>query len=68
MDKKNVVYIDSEIWGRKKDEILLLAATWMDLEGIMLEEMSRKKEKCCMILLYVESQKQNKWINKTETE
>ena len=43
MDKKNVVYIDSEIWGRKKDEILLLAATWMDLEGIMLEEMSKKE-------------------------
>ena len=34
----------------KKTEILPLAATWIDLEGIMLTEMSQtKKDKYCMI-------------------
>ena len=61
MGKQNVVYIDNEILGIKKNEILLLATTWMDLEGIMLGEISqRKKDKYCMISLYVEPKKQNK--------
>ena len=34
----------------KKYEILPFAATWMDLEGIMLSEMP-KKDKSCMISL-----------------
>ena len=29
----------------KKDEILSLATTWMELEGIMLSEISQKKTK-----------------------
>ena len=34
----------------KKTEILPLAATWIDLEGIMLTEMSQtKKDKYCVI-------------------
>ena len=61
MEKQNVVYIDNKMLGIKKNEILLLATTWMDLEGIMLDEISqRKKDKYCMISLYVESKKQNK--------
>ena len=55
MGKQNVVYIDNEILGIKKNEILLLATTWMDLEGIMLGEISQaEKDKYCMIS-YVES-------------
>ena len=61
MEKQNVVYIDNEMLGIKKNEILLLATIWMDLEAIMLDEISqRKKDKYCMISLYVESKKKNK--------
>ena len=36
----------------KKNEILPFAATWMDLEGIMLNEISQtEKDKYCMISL-----------------
>ena len=36
----------------KKNEILSFATTWMDLEGIMLGEISQiEKDKYCMILL-----------------
>ena len=36
----------------KKKEILLFAATWMDLEGIMLSEISQREEdKHCMMSL-----------------
>ena len=34
----------------KKNEILTFAATWMDLEGIMLSEINQmEKDKYCMI-------------------
>ena len=34
----------------KKNDILPFAATWMDLEGIMLSEISQtEKDKYCMI-------------------
>ena len=36
----------------KKNEILLFAATWVDLEGIMLSEISQtEKDKYCMMSL-----------------
>ena len=44
MDKENVVYIHTMQYcsAIKKTEILQFAATWIDLEGIMLREMSDK--------------------------
>ena len=48
-----MVYIHNGILLRhKKNEILPCAATWMDLEGIMLSEISQtEKDKYCMTLL-----------------
>ena len=41
MDKEGEVYIHNGILlSYKKKEILPFATTWMDLEGIMLSEMS----------------------------
>ena len=41
MDKADVVYIYNGIYSAiKKNEILPFAITWMDLEGIMLSEVS----------------------------
>ena len=38
--------------SHKKDQILPFAATWMDLEDIMLNEISQtEKDKYCMISL-----------------
>ena len=47
MDKEDVV---NGILTVKKNEILLFLMTWMDLEGIMLNEISqREKDKYHMI-------------------
>ena len=44
MDKEDVVHIYSRILlSRKKNEIMLFAATWMDLEAIMLNKISQRK-------------------------
>ena len=52
MDKGNLVLIYNGIILTHKKEILPFAATWMDLEGIMLSEMSQtEKDKYCMIAL-----------------
>ena len=50
----------------KKNEILPFAATWLDLEGITLSEISQtEKDKYCMIS-YVEPKKYNKLVNITK--
>ena len=42
----------------KKKEIISFAAKWMDLERVILNEVSQtEKEKYCRYLLYVESKK-----------
>jgi len=48
-----VVYIYNGILlSHKKNEVLFFAATWMDLMGIMLSEISQtEKDKYFMILL-----------------
>ena len=47
----------------KKNEILPLATTWMDLEGIMLNEISQRKKNILCYNSYVESKKENKLVN-----
>ena len=63
MDKEDVVFVCVYIYIMEyyssitKNEILLFAATWMDLEVIMLSEISQtEKDKYCMIS-YMESKK-----------
>ena len=51
---KDVIYVYAmEYYSKiKKDEILLFAAMWMDLECIMLSEISQTgKSKCSMLSL-----------------
>ena len=66
MDKEYVVCILKEILlSHKKNEILPCAAMWMDLEGIMLSEISHRKTNI-VYHLYVGSKKSNKLVNITK--
>lgn len=51
MDKKNVICIyKMEYYSAIRKEILPFVTTWMDLDSIILSEMSNtEKEKYCMI-------------------
>ena len=53
MDKEDVVYNTMDYYSTiKKNEIMPFAATWMDLEIIILNEVSQKeKDKYYMISL-----------------
>ena len=68
MDKEHAVYIHNEILlSHKKDEILSFVTTWLDLEGIILSEISQmEKDKYRRISLYEESKKQNKTNGQTK--
>ena len=47
---------------KKKNEIMSFAATWMDLEIVILSEVSQtQKDKYHMISLYVESLKTKRY-------
>ena len=44
MDKKDVVYIHNGILAIKKNEIMPFGATWMDIEIIILSEVSQTRK------------------------
>ena len=55
--------------SHKKKKILPFVTTWMDLESIMLSEISQRKTNTIWSHLYMVSKTQNKWTNnKTETD
>ena len=56
-----------EYYSAVKNEKLLFAATWMDLEGIMLSEISQRRTHTVQYNLYVGSKKYNKLVNITKT-
>ena len=68
MVKEDVVHTYNGILAIKKNEIMPFAATWMDLEIIILNEVSQTQRKTNIIWyhLYVESKKNdaNELINK----
>ena len=71
MDKEDVVYLHNGILlSHKKNEIIPFAATWLDLEIIILSEVSQRKTNIVWYHLYVESKKSdtNELIYKTETD
>ena len=57
MDKEDVEHIHNGILlsHKKKNEIMPFAATWMDLEIIILSEVSHTKTNTIRYHLYVES-------------
>ena len=61
MDKEAVVYVSTMEYylAIKNNEILPSVATWMDLEGIMLSEISQRKTNPLLYHLYVKSKKYN---------
>ena len=65
-DKEDVVFVYSGILlSHKENEILPFAAKWLDLEGIMLSEISQtEKTNTVWYHLYVESKKYKKLVNK----
>ena len=60
VDKEDMVYMYSGILdSHKKNEILPFAAIWMDLENIMLNEVSQRKTNTVSYHLYMKSKKPN---------
>ena len=60
MDKKNVYIHTMEFYsGMRKKETLPFVTTWVDLERIMLNEVSQTKTNTTWYHLYVESKKKS---------
>ena len=61
MDKEKVVHINNGILvSHKKNEIMPFAATWMQLEIIILNEVRKGKTNTTRYHLYVESKIRHK--------
>ena len=55
MDKEDVVHIhNGTLFIHKKNEIMPFAATWLQLEIILLSEVKSEKDKYHMLLLICE--------------
>ena len=66
MDKEDVRYIMEYYSAIKKNENLPFATVWMDLEGVMLSEISLGKTNTIWCHSHVEFKKQNKqWKKET---
>ena len=58
MDKEDVVYkYDGILLSHKKEGKMTVAATWIDLEIIILSELSQRKANSIWYHLYMESKK-----------
>ena len=60
---KKMWYIDTMEYylAIKKNEIMALAATWLDLEIVTISEVSQKKTNTIWYCLFVESKNNDKW-------
>ena len=62
MDKEDVVYIYNGVsLGNQKNEILPFATTWMELEAIMLSEISLRITNIIWLHSYEDFKRQNRW-------
>ena len=68
MHREDVVCMyNGLLLSHKKNEILSVSTTWIDLEGAILSEIIQSEtDKYHMISLNVDSKKQNKWTNITK--
>ena len=71
MDKKDGhththTHTHTQYFWAIKNDILPFATTWMDLESIMLNEISQTETSSVSYHLYVESKKYNKLVNMTK--